>query len=80
MYSFIDLITEVLNLEKVPLTAEEIWNIGLSRGLVQKVGTKGKTPIKTLNARLYTDMKNNPKSDFIKRKFNISELIALVED
>ena len=66
MYSFIDLITYVLNLEKIPLTAEEIWNIGLDKGLAQKIGTKGKTPIKTLAARLYTDMKNNPKSDFIK--------------
>ena len=63
-YSFLDLTKEVLERNEKPLTVHEIWQIAEELGLANKVGTSGKTPEKTLAARLYVDIRDNDKSVF----------------
>ena len=63
-YTFLDLAKSVLELEKRPLTTAQIWNIGNRNGLTDKVGSLGKTPINTLQARLYIDIRDNEKTIF----------------
>lgn len=63
-YSFLDLTKEVLEKSEKPLTVHEIWQIAEELGLINKVGTSGKTPEKTLAARLYVDIRDNDMSVF----------------
>lgn len=63
-YSFLDLSKEVLEKSEKPLTVHEIWQIAEEMELINKVGTSGKTPEKTLSARLYVDIRDNDKSVF----------------
>lgn len=64
-YSFLDLAKEVLEHENIPLSVEEMWEVGNRNGLLDKLSSSGKTPIRTLSARLYVDIKNNINSIFI---------------
>lgn len=66
VYTFFDLIDEVFNLYKEPLTDKEIWEKAVESGLDKKVGSVGKTPWRTIGARIYVDMRNNPNSKYIK--------------
>ena len=52
----------MLELENRQLTITQIWNIGEQNGLTDKVGSSGKTPVNTLQARLYIDIRDNNKS------------------
>lgn len=63
-YSFLDLTKEVLEKSVKPLTVHEIWQKAEELELINKVGTSGKTPEKTLAARLYVDIRDNDKSVF----------------
>lgn len=63
-YSFLDLAKEVLENSTGPLTVHEIWQSGEAQELISKVGTSGKTPEKTLAAKLYVDIRDNEKSIF----------------
>lgn len=66
-YSFKQLAEDVLKKTGKAMNAAEIWNVGLEMNLAQKIGTVGKTPIATLGAQIYTDIKNNgKKSKFMK--------------
>ena len=91
-YSFLDLTKEVLENNEKPLTVHEIWQIAEDLGLISKVGTSGKTPEKTLAARLYVDIRDNDKSIFYQsnkrpakfylkaKKDNIKEMNKAVND
>lgn len=63
-YTFLDLAKEVLETENKPLTIAQIWNLGNQKGLTNQIGSTGKTPINTLQARLYIDIRDNDKSIF----------------
>lgn len=65
-YTFLDYAIDVLTKAEKPLSYQEIWEIGLSKGLDKKLSTTGKTPWQTLGARLFIDVRDNPKSIFIK--------------
>ena len=41
-----------------------MWAAGCKRELDGKLGSSGKTPVRTLSARIYVDLKNNPESIF----------------
>ena len=58
-YGFKNYAQEVLREEQKPLSVMEIWEKGKERGYDQKLGSKGKTPWRTLGAILYTDIKEN---------------------
>lgn len=65
-YSFLDLAEEVLKSASVPLTYQQCWEEGQTKGLNSKVKTKGKTPWQTMGAQLYVDVRDNPDSRFVK--------------
>ena len=64
--SFIELVQKVLEEEKKPLSADEIWEIAKQKGYDRAVGSKGKTPAATIGARLYVDVRDNESSVFCK--------------
>jgi len=64
-YSFLDLAKEVLERENIPLSVEEMWGSAERYSLLDKLSSSGKTPIRTLSARLYVDIKNNENTIFI---------------
>lgn len=58
-YTFYDLSVDVFNTVKKALTAEEIWSEALRLGFDKKLNKNtGKTPDKTISARIYDDIKN----------------------
>lgn len=63
-YSFLDLAREILEQENIPLSAEEMWELAGQQGLWKRLNSSGKTPIRTLSARIYVDIKNNENSCF----------------
>ena len=64
-FGFIDFAKEVLENSDSPLSVEEMWKAGDKLGLDGKLGSSGKTPVRTLSARMYVDLKNNPESVFM---------------
>lgn len=64
VYSFLDLAREVLHDAGRPLSPSEIWLEGEKCGLSRKVGSKGKTPTRTMSASLYVDIKKNEHTIF----------------
>lgn len=56
--TFLELAREVLQKAELPLTFREIWERGEKMGLVAKLGSQGKTPERSLGARLFTSVKN----------------------
>ena len=56
-YTFNELIRDVLELTKIPMSAEEIWQKAIELEIAQKLGSTGKTPWATIGARLYTNIK-----------------------
>ena len=56
-FGFIDFAKEVLEASDRPLSVEEMWAAGCKRGLDGKLGSSGKTPVHTLSARIYVDLK-----------------------
>ena len=63
--TFIELAIEVLSIVKKPLSEREIWDEANKMGISDRLKTRGKTPWRTLGARIYTDIKNNPATQFI---------------
>ena len=65
-YTFFDLIVDVFNETKNPMTVDEIWEKAVEFGFDKKLGSLGKTPSATVGARLYVDAKDNgEKSTFV---------------
>ena len=65
-YTFFDLIVDVFNETKNPMTADEIWEKAVEFVFDKKLGSLGKTPSATVGARLYVDAKDNgEKSTFV---------------
>lgn len=60
-----NLAEEVIREAKKPLTIAQTWRIGESTQLTEKLGSVGKTPINTLQARMYIDLRDNEKSIFV---------------
>lgn len=59
-FSFLDLAQEILSASQYPLTPDEIWQQAKNKGLDAKLKGNGKTPWRTLGARLYTHVKAKP--------------------
>lgn len=64
-YNFRDLAQEVLDITKQPMSAEQIWQKANEVGLAEKVGSKGKTPARSIQAQLYVDIKERDNSNFV---------------
>lgn len=66
--TFIDLAKKVLEEEKTPMTVEQMWENIQKKGYDNYIKSKGKTPWRSIGARIYVDMRDNPYSVFIKMK------------
>lgn len=64
-YRFRDLEEEVLEMEKRPLSAKDIWKKGVEHGLDAKVGTNGKTPWNSVSAQIYVSIRDDAESPFV---------------
>ena len=64
-YSFRDLARDVLKSTERPMSAEQIWDEANALGIAAKVGSKGKTPWRSIQAQLYTDIKDGSNSAFV---------------
>lgn len=62
--TFLELAEEIVRSARQPLTANEIWELAVERGLEKRLNSKGKTPWATLGARLFVDVRDNPNSRF----------------
>ena len=62
--TFLELAERVLREQKLPMTANEIWQVGTEKGLDKQLNSEGKTPWATLGAQIYVNAKDNPKSPF----------------
>lgn len=61
-YTFSDLIKEVLQKTKMPMSSEEIWEKAIDFNLDKKIGPTGKTPWATIGARIYKNIKENQEN------------------
>lgn len=70
-YTFLDLAVEVIKMQNKPMSVYEIWNKAVEKGFHQKLPKYGKTPEKTLGAKIYVSIKhgndNNPFIQISKR-------------
>lgn len=67
-YTFLDLILEILGESNSPLSSSEILDEAIKNGLLEKVGSKGQTPIKTIEAYLYMNAKgDNPRLQIVSK-------------
>lgn len=62
--NFLEMAEEAIKNAKRPLTSNEVWEKATELGLDKQLDTKGKTPWATLGARLYIDVRDNPKTKF----------------
>ncbi|MFW6026978.1 MAG: COG2958 family protein [Candidatus Woesearchaeota archaeon] len=65
-YSFFDLINDTLEKAQKPLSSKEIWDYAIKYGLDKKLQSKGKTPWRTIGARIYVDIRDNRNSRYKK--------------
>lgn len=59
-----DMVKGVMEIEKKPLTVAPIWKCGEMHNLTEQIGSKGKNPLNTLQARIYIDIRDNENSIF----------------
>ncbi|HEX7366898.1 MAG TPA: HTH domain-containing protein [Pelobium sp.] len=62
--TFLELAEKVLQEEKKPMSASEIWALSTEKGYDKQLNGNGKTPWATLGAQIYVNAKDNPKSPF----------------
>lgn len=82
--SFLDLAYDILKATAMPLTYQEVWEVGKEKGLTNKIRTSGKTPWQSLGAPLYVEVRDNEESRFIKvgkrpARFFLKEREAVTE-
>jgi hypothetical protein len=82
--SFLELAKRVIKLEKVPMTAERIWQTASEQNLVVLLKSTGKTPEATIGSALYSDARKQD-SDFTKVgsrpvKFFLKELSSQISE
>jgi len=79
-----DLAERILREKKIPLTAQQIWEIAKQKKYDEEGGFVGKTPWATIAAKINVDIKDNPKSVFINinsrpMKFFLKNLVSKEE-
>jgi hypothetical protein len=76
-YTYLDFAQDILKSAPKPLTYQEIWEFGKTNHLDSKLAITGKTPWQTLGARLFIDIRDNPKTLFIKVGRNPAKFFLL---
>ncbi len=62
--TFLELSYKTLEINKYPMSIQQIWESAKINGFQEKLSSTGKTPIKTLAARIYLDIRDNPNTQF----------------
>jgi uncharacterized protein len=83
--TFLELALKVLEEEKRPLTAIDIWEIAKTKGYDEYVGSEGKTPWYSIEAQMYVNIRDKKDSPFIRvskgpRRFYLRTLVKEGED
>ena len=65
-YTVLDFAEDILKTADRPLLYQEIWEQGENTEHRKKLGLTNKTPHRTVGARLFVDVRDNPNSLFIK--------------
>jgi hypothetical protein len=65
-YTVLDFAEDVLKTANKPLLYQEVWELGSNTEYGKTLGLTGKTPHRTVGARLFVDVRDNPNSHFIK--------------
>jgi uncharacterized protein len=63
--TFLQLAVKVLEEENQPLSVSEIWQVAINKGYDKLVDSKGKTPLASLGAMMYVDVRDNPNTHFV---------------
>ncbi|HOV14607.1 MAG TPA: HTH domain-containing protein, partial [Spirochaetota bacterium] len=66
--NFLQFSEMVISEENRPLTQNEIWEIGKTKGYDKEVNSTGKTPWASIGSRIYVDIRDNPNTVFTKLK------------
>jgi hypothetical protein len=82
--TFLELAERVLEDEKRPMTANEIWQNAILKRYDKELNSEGKTPWATLGALIYVNAKDNPKTSFAQtgvrpKKFYLKTQAALID-
>jgi uncharacterized protein len=64
--TFLELAQKVIKEEQKPLSDYEIWEIAQAKGYDVLVGSKGKTPWRSIAAQIYVSIRDDKNSPFIK--------------
>jgi hypothetical protein len=81
--TFLELAEKVLQDEKRPLTATEIWSVAEIKGYNRALNSQGKTPWATLGAQIYVNAKESSKTIFAQtdgrpKKFYLKSQISQI--
>lgn len=84
-WTFLKLAETILEEERRPLSAEEIWEVAKIKGYDKYVGTQGKTPWATIAAQIHVNIRDKKNSPFIKietrpKRFYLRSLIKAGEE
>jgi len=79
--TFIELAKRIIEEEKKPLSATDIWEIAKIKHYDELLHSKGKTPWATLGARLYCNVRDRKDSPFIRigtrpKLFHLKKLVG----
>jgi len=64
--TFLELAEKVLLETQVPMRMAEIWEYAIQKEYDKELNSSGKTPWKTLDAQMYSSMKHDKNTPFIK--------------
>jgi uncharacterized protein len=65
--TFLELAKKIIEEEKCPLSAEQIWEIAKEKGYDKEVETTGKTPHKTIGVNISRNIDDKKDSHFVKK-------------
>ena len=63
-YTYLDLIYEVLQEQKEPMSIADIWKCACEKKYDEKLSSVGKTPLNTMNALIHKNIENEKSSKF----------------
>ena len=66
MYTALELAKQVLSESGMPMNAQQIWKYAVSKGYDRNSNLSGKTPERTIGAQIYVNIRDDPKSPFVK--------------
>lgn len=66
MYTALELARQVLSESRTPMNEEQIWKYAVDKGYDKDSKLSGKTPERTISAQIYVNIRDDPKTQFVK--------------